>query len=160
MIKKIFLDMDGVIADFNQQFISLFGMHPKDYENKFGKSKFWKEITKKGKDFWVNINMMENAKELLELMNEKNDSGVQVEILSAPSRDKSSLIGKKEWLENHNIKFNQNFVPAIEKQKFSSPEHLLIDDNQDNCSQWINKGGPAILYTDFNSFIKEFQPYL
>lgn len=160
MIKKIFLDMDGVIADFNQQFINLTNYHPKDFEFKFGKSKFWEVITKEGKNFWSNIPLMDNAKNLLDILYIYNTNNIPIEILSAPSRDKSSIIGKKEWLKKYNINFKQNFVPAIKKQKFAKPDHLLIDDNIDNCKQWIEKGGKAILYTSYNSFIETYKLYL
>lgn len=36
----IYVDMDGVLADFDKQFESLMKLSPTKYEDKFGKSKF------------------------------------------------------------------------------------------------------------------------
>ena len=36
MIKKIYVDMDGVLADFNSRFVELFDHSPSESRNKFG----------------------------------------------------------------------------------------------------------------------------
>jgi phosphopantetheine adenylyltransferase len=46
---KIYLDMDGVIVDFDKRFTDLAGMGPREYENSFGKEKFWDFIDSKEK---------------------------------------------------------------------------------------------------------------
>ena len=53
---KIYLDLDGVVADFDQRFRDLSGMSPSDYESKNGKNAFWDFIDVKHKvAFWVGI---------------------------------------------------------------------------------------------------------
>ena len=37
----IYLDMDGVIADFDQRFRDIAGMEPKEFEEKYGKKEFY-----------------------------------------------------------------------------------------------------------------------
>ena len=45
---KIYSDMDGVLTDFEASFEKYSdGIPPREYENKFGKSEFWKLIDKK-----------------------------------------------------------------------------------------------------------------
>ena len=60
---KIYLDLDGVVADFDQRFKDLSGMSPSDYESKNGKNAFWDFIDVKHKvAFWVGIPPMPQAK--------------------------------------------------------------------------------------------------
>ena len=43
----IYLDMDGVIADFDQRFIDVSGMTPDEYRDKYGLKEFWNLIDEK-----------------------------------------------------------------------------------------------------------------
>ena len=82
---QIYLDMDGVIADFNQRFENLSGMEPSAFEQKYGKDLFWDFIDEKNKlRFWVGIPVMEGAKQLVDYVS-KHDYTV----LTAPSMKKN-----------------------------------------------------------------------
>ena len=45
----IYLDMDGVIADFDQRFKDVSGMTPNEYKDEYGMKKFWNLIDKENK---------------------------------------------------------------------------------------------------------------
>lgn len=149
--------MDGVISDFDRQFVSMFKISPNKYKSINGKEKFWKIITSKGIKYWSDMPAMKNYQKLISILNTTN---IPIEILSAPSKDPASKQGKIEWLKKHGITYKQNFVPAIEKQNYATPNSLLIDDNEDNINQFISKGGFGILYKNYNQFINDLKPYL
>ena len=44
---KIYCDMDGVLTDFEKRFDHFSGMHPQEYEKKFGIEQFWHLIDNK-----------------------------------------------------------------------------------------------------------------
>lgn len=60
MNKQIFLDCDGVLADFNKGFTSKIGISPNAYQELHGVQKFWLTV-KNIKDFYANLPLMPEA---------------------------------------------------------------------------------------------------
>ena len=90
---KIYVDMDGVVADFDQRFIDLSGMLPREFEVKYGKDAFW-DFIDEGKNklkFWVGIPPMSDAKQLIDYVSNYN-----YDMLTAPSSKKQSLMNEAE----------------------------------------------------------------
>ena len=147
---KIYLDMDGVVADFDQRFRDLSGMNPREFESKYGKNEFWDFIDEKHKvGFWVGIPPMEGAKQLVDYVS-KHD----YVMLTAPSVKKQSRLGKNLWIRNHTgdvfpSKPKVIFKPAKEKHKVKpslSEKDILIDDKASTIDNWNAAGGTGILY--------------
>ena len=147
---KIYLDMDGVVADFDQRFQDLSGMGPREFESKYGKNEFWDFIDEKHKvGFWVGIPPMEGAKQLVDYVS-KHD----YVMLTAPSVKKQSRLGKNLWIRNHigdifSSKPKVIFKPAKEKHKVKpslSEKDILIDDKASTIDNWNAAGGTGILY--------------
>ena len=151
---KIYSDMDGVLTDFEASFEKYSdGIPPKEYENKFGKSEFWKLIDKKGKvGFWVGMPWMSDGKEYWNYI-----SKYDVELLSSPSYSDTSKLGKRLWVRNNLPGIKLNLARAADKQKYAAPNHILIDDRASNIEQWKSQGGIGILHTSAADTIKQLQ---
>jgi PAS domain-containing protein len=158
---QIYLDMDGVIADFNQRFENLSGMEPSSFEQKYGKDLFWDFIDEKNKlRFWVGIPVMEGAKQLVDYVS-KHDYTV----LTAPSMKKESRLGKLLWIRNKtgdlfNSKPQVIFKKAKEKHKVKpslTEFDILIDDRADTVDRWTSAGGTGILFQSASQAIKELK---
>ena len=158
---KIYLDMDGVIADFNTRFKNLSGIEPREFESKYGKNAFWEFIDEENKiSFWVGIPPMPGASELISYVSKHN-----YEILTAPSIKKQSRLGKSLWVRNH----IGDMFPSKPKInfKFSKEKHLikpnlsnfdiLIDDRQTIIDNWNNAGGNGILYQSASQAIADLK---
>ena len=78
-------------------------------------------------------------------------------ILSAPSREKSSRIGKEIWVRTNIPGTELILKPAPEKQELAEPNAILIDDRKDNIQQWKDAGGIGILHTSANNTINELE---
>jgi len=146
-ITKIYLDMDGVIADFNKRYKELYKMEPKEAEDKKEFYKFFDEfITTKQ---FATLDLMPDATLLLNYLSKLN---IPTEILSSTAsekRDADIRPQKLMWLQIHNIGFKVNLVPGKRlKKDFSNPNSLLIDDTPVNIDQWRREGGVGILHTD------------
>jgi hypothetical protein len=147
---KVYLDMDGVIADFDQRFRSLSGMEPKEFEEKYGRNKFWDFIDEENKlKFWIGIPVMPGAKELVDYV-----KPYDYEILSAPSMKKQSRLGKLLWIKNHtgdvfgskpNVIFKQAKEKHLVKPELSKYD-ILVDDRADTIDRWNAAGGTGVLY--------------
>ena len=159
---KIYVDMDGVIADFDQRFKDLSGgIPPKEYETKFGKKKFWDLIDKDNYlEFWTDIKKMEDANTLMDFV-----SQYDYELLTAPSIKKQSEYGKKIWIQIHVGDLFQsppkvNFKSAKTKHEIKpnlSEFDILIDDREQTINNWNNSGGIGILHTSAASTIKQLK---
>jgi len=142
---KIYVDMDGVLSDWEAQFKRYSGGIPIDtYDSLYGKKNRYKLVNKNSPGYYANMPWMKDGKLLYNFVASFPD----VEILShAP--DNKSKVGKEKWLADKDIKFKANLVPNREdKAKFATPNSVLIDDREDVVNDFINAGGKAILHTN------------
>ena len=156
---KIYVDMDGVVADFDKRFTDLAGMSPSEFESKNGKNAFWDFIDVKHKlAFWIGIPPMSDAQSLMDYVS-KHD----YEMLTAPSIKKESLMGKGLWIRNwakkglFPSKPKVNYKPAKNKHHFAAPNHILIDDKQSTIDSWNAAGGIGILHTSAGNTINQLK---
>lgn len=150
---EIFCDMDGVIADFDLQFKNLTGLLPKPYEAKYGTDQFWKAIPNTP-DFWADMPWMPDGKKLWNYI-----SKYSPKLLSAPSRDKSSRIGKQQWVDEHLPGVKIIFKGAKYKHEYARPNRILIDDREDNIERWNNAGGIGIVYLSTEQTTNQLKQY-
>ena len=156
---KIYLDMDGVIADFAKRYKELFHITPEqaDRNRNFG-GYFNSFIDTKQ---FANLDMMPDARMLLDHLNTLD---IPVEILSSTARQDSHediSDQKRVWLISHGINYTRNFVPGKSlKYTFATPESIIIDDTQSVIEDWNEAGGTAIHHTDAASTIASLDALL
>lgn len=157
----IYVDLDGVIADFDGRFKQVTGLTPDEFEAKHGIEEFWKIIDVDNKiKFWVGIPLMPGAKDLIDFVKNYN-----YELLTAPSKQKSSILGKRLWVKKHvgklfpstpKINFRQaENKPRIKKQLTN--QDILIDDKKSTIDSWNEKGGTGILYVSSTQVIDQLK---
>ena len=155
---KVYLDMDGVLADFDKRFEDIAGMKPKEFENKYGTKAFWNLIDEENKiSFWVGIPEMPGAKALVDAVKDYN-----FELLTSPSAKKQSYLGKILWVRNHSDLFGGkpriNFKRAKEKHEIKpelSKTDILIDDREDTIERWNAAGGTGIVYKNISQVLND-----
>ena len=147
---KIYCDMDGVLADFESGYEELTGI---DLKGEFKKGDdFWDPIKVAGVGFWAGLKWMPGGQELWDYLKPFNP-----QLLSAPSREQSSRIGKHVWVK-HKIPGTKLILRyAKQKQELATPESILIDDRQINIDQWEAAGGIGILHTSTANTIQQLQ---
>ena len=149
----IYSDMDGVLVDFDKRFKRFSdGIPPTEYEQKFGKDKFWEIIDGTGVRFWVGMDWMSDGKQLWNYIKEYNPT-----LLSSPSRSNYSRMGKRIWRKRNLPSTKLVLARAANKQNYADPNSILIDDRESNIDQWIKAGGIGILHTDTASTISKLK---
>jgi len=157
----IYLDMDGVVADFDKRFNDLSGMMPQDYVNKNGLNDFWDFIDEKHKvAFWRGIELMPDAQKLVKYVEQH-----PFEMLTAPSIKKQSVIGKGLWVKDkvgtlYSTKPKVTYRSAKQKHTVKpklTKFDILIDDKGSTIDRWDAAGGTAILYQNANQVINDLK---
>lgn len=159
MKNTIYLDMDGVLVDFDAEFLARFEMTIEE-KDELTAERFWELFNTKSKNFFYDAPPFDNV---IDFVGAVHDLAVahdyNVEILTAVpklTRHPSAKHEKKEWLKKHNlhhIPFNVG-PHAEDKQKHCIAGDILIDDNVMNIVQWNAKGGFGIYHVNFQSSLK------
>lgn len=157
---KIYCDLDGVITDFNSRYQHFTGLTPeemdkeliKQYGEKKAKYIFWDKVNDVGPKFWEEMEFMSDAHQLLDFL-----KPYEFKFLSSPSRSATSKEGKINWVKKHFPNIELILRQANQKQEFSEPNSILIDDKPSNIEQWKAKGGIGILHKSASNTIKQLE---
>ena len=152
MIKKIYIDMDGVLADFDRGVYELCGVarpEPGKPRTKENDDLMWERI-KTVEHFYERLEPMAGAVEMFSKLWDKY--GDLVEILTGIPSPKRGITtagdDKEEWAArvlNKNLKVN--IVYRKDKVNFcKGKDYILIDDLLKNIEEWEAAGGTAILH--------------
>lgn len=147
---KIYLDMDGVITDFDKQFVKIW----EDTHALIDRRDLY-TVAVLEHEIFKHLEFMSNAKQLLygvaDLASQYN---ALIEILTSvgtesPEVGEAARLQKIAWLEQNHILYPRNFVKSKpQKAQYSSPSAILIDDRQGCIDPFKAKGGGGILYKD------------
>ena len=147
---RLFVDMDGVLTDFIKGYKELTGI---DISGEFHDSpNFWKPIDDAGVEFWENLKWTKDGKKLWNYIKKYNP-----EILSSPSKEIESRVGKKKWVNRELPDVHLILRMPEYKKQYASPEAILIDDRKPNIDDWKGAGGIGILHKSADDTIKQLK---
>ena len=158
-IDKIYLDMDGVLADFYKRYFERYRLAPREAEKK-------KEFNKYFDDFietrqFASLDLLPGTWDALSYF---RNCGIPIEILSSTAnKERYETISEQkiEWLKKYNINFKPNFVPGKRfKYEFATPNSIIIDDTESVIDDWNKAGGIGILHKDWNTTLAILSMYL
>jgi len=151
---KIYLDMDGVLADFFTEYAKLAGIKNGNYRD-IPPAKTDPTLNKMvGTDFFNNLPLCRNAEEVVKaaLKFAKAHGASGYCICSSPLRGdhKNSEYWKREWIKTHLNPQPVEIIIAADKSKYArqanGTPNILIDDRGSNISSWEAAGGVGIKY--------------
>lgn len=159
MIDTIFVDMDGVLANFDKRFKDKFGKAPTETRSNKDFGFYFTRFIEDGE--FSNLEPMTDARLLLDWLDKTK---INKEILSSTARpERHGLIApqKQLWLIKHKIYYKANFVPGKSlKYKFATKNSIIIDDTNSVIDDWNKAGGIGILHKDTISTIKKLEMYI
>ena len=149
----IFIDMDGVLADFNGYCQSKYG---KNYSDIIDIQGFWHDKNQH-KDLFINLIPLPSAYKMLnDLYNLALLYPIQFKVLTALPHGggyPEAELHKNQWIDKYFPELSGKVLTgpyAVDKQNHCNKHDVLIDDNSRNVVQWSHKGGLGILHTESN----------
>lgn len=138
-LPRIYLDLDGVMADFDAFFPDTFGIHHKSMADE----EMWEKITSHG-SFFLDMPVCPGALEFFDSVRQYDP----IILTACPKTNyKNVAIQKKKWVARH-LDPNLMVLPVMGgSNKFlfmHQPKDILIDDFERNCKAWGEAGGHCI----------------
>lgn len=143
-MRRLYLDMDGVLADFDRAYEERFGVHPKQHDDKI----MWGNIDG-CEDFWQAIPPCAGAIAFFVDVAHLNPT-----ILTACPKTNYAPAArhKRAWIRRY-IGEHVTVLPVMggsNKPLFMhAPGDILIDDFRRNTEAWEAAGGVAILHRNW-----------
>ena len=155
-INKVYFDMDGVLADFEDRVFRRTGV-TRDELYAMGKEKADNlvcKLVRHDEDWFYNLLPTRYFKAMVDFMAYLSEQGVEVNILTSMGGDFYNDLNvtthraKAEWLEDNDITDYITHMCTVArcdmKQYYGEEGALLIDDKQSNCEEFSAIGGVSI----------------
>lgn len=155
---KIFVDLDGVVADLDKHVLDLTGktfpqLRKNDKDDGF--QNFVDSERKKGHSVFGKLALMPDAQQLWDYIVKYKPS-----ILTATGVPEEQAIAEKiKWVHD-NLNGFDNIITvkkSILKAKYAAPSHILIDDREKSIKPWRKADGIGILHTSAADTISQLQ---
>ena len=159
-IKKIYFDMDGVLADFDRGVSELCGLEPREPGKERSEEEdtlMWEKIREEG-HFYDKLEPMPGALEMFKKV--YGMFGEDCQILTGIPKPKRGIetAGEDKISWAHRLlsdKLKVNIVYREEKRNFClGKEYILVDDLAENIESWENCGGTGILFRNAEDTVK------
>lgn len=140
-MRQIYVDLDGVLADFVSAVRSLFGREPVEAEEALGTRDFWKTIYDR-ENFFYDMEVMPGAYLLWRFCQELVPTPVVLTGIPLNGDVPGGAAAQKRaWVLKHF--FHARVITCRSRDKFHQchPGDVLIDDRDQYRELWENVGG-------------------
>ena len=131
---RLFLDADGVLADFDEGAKRLLGMTVRQFEAKHGRGAFWKRLAQ-AKNFYGTLPEMPDARLLFDAVKH-----LEPTILTGLPLGKWAAPQKIDWAAEHFPGVPIITCMARDKHKHMRPGDVLVDDRENHRKSYEEAG--------------------
>lgn len=142
---KIFVDLDGVLADLDKHVLELTGktfLQLRKDDNDDGFQNFVDSQREEGYTIFDDLPLMPDAQQLWDYIVKYKPS-----ILTATGSPEDKAAAEKiRWVMKNLSGYNKIHIvkQSILKAKYAQPNHILIDDRMKSIAPWREAGGIGI----------------
>jgi len=150
-VTTIFVDLDGVLADFISAAITAAELpitadqvqHWNFFQEYLDEEEFSKRIDNT-MYFWDDLPVYPWAHELVEYLKTKGD----IVYCTSPGNHDEAATGKLNWLRRHGFlsKHSKNYVLTHYKWLLAGRDRILVDDSDDQSYRFVNMGGHSVVF--------------
>lgn len=148
--RRIYLDLDGVMADFDAHYPALFGHSHKELDDE----EMWAVINAHP-EYFRTMPLTSGAKEFWEDIEHLDP----IILTACPKTNYvQAAIQKRQWVYEH-LSQDATVLPVLGgRNKFlfmHAPRDILIDDYKKNLEPWAEAGGIGILHRNFSTTLDQ-----
>ena len=148
---QLFLDCDGVLANFDKRAEEVLGMNPRVYERMFGVKFFWDKIYNT-EDFFFSLEPMDDAFDLVNAVRHLNPI-----ILTGKPKGDWGESQKLRWRDKYFSDLEMIVCKSEEKIKYAKPGDIIIDDWPKYQKIWVDGGGIWIMHKNAKDSIRQLK---
>jgi hypothetical protein len=152
-VRQLYLDCDGVLADFDKGATAVLGMKPKAYEKRHNIGRFWAKLAQ-APDFYFSLPLMPDAMQLFDAVKHLNPT-----ILTGLPRGNWAAGQKMRWAEQHFPGVRMITCMARDKRDHAKEGDVLVDDNDKFRHLWEQAGGIFVHHKSAAESIEELRSY-
>src|SRR3982750_160704 len=138
---RLFLDADGVLADFDRAACELLGLKPKAFIAKHGRGQFWKRLAR-APSFYGALPEMPDARVLFDAVKHLRPT-----ILTGLPAGSWAAPQKVEWAAEHFPGVPIITCMARDKHLHMHPGDVLVDDREKHRAEYEAAGGVVVHHT-------------
>lgn len=153
MTRQLYLDCDGVLADFETGASAVFGMNLRAFEKRYGLGRFWAKLAK-APDFYFSLPLMPDAMRLFDAVKHLNPI-----ILTGLPIGNWAADQKVRWAAKHFPGTRIITTMAKDKRNHAKEGDVLVDDQLRHAHLWEEVGGTFIHHKDAETTLKALDKY-
>jgi len=153
MTRQLYLDCDGVLADFDKGATAILGLPPRAYEKKHGIGRFWAKLAN-APDFYFGLPLMADAMDLYEAVRHLDPI-----ILTGLPRGNWAADQKVRWAAHHFPGVRIITTMARDKRDHAKEGDVLVDDQLRHAHLWEEAGGIFVHHRDAKTSLSELRKY-
>lgn len=151
--RQLYLDCDGVLADFDAGAAAVLGLPPREFEKRHGLGRFWQKLAQ-APDFYFSLPLLPDAMRLFEAVKH-----LEPIILTGLPRGNWAANQKKRWAEQHFPGVPIITTMARDKRNHAKAGDVLVDDQLRHAHLWEDMGGVFIHHRDVDTSLRELSRF-
>ncbi len=152
-MRRLYLDCDGVLADFDKGAAAILGMKPKAFEHRHGLGRFWQKLAQ-APDFYFSLPLLPDAMQLFDAVKHLNPI-----ILTGLPRGNWASDQKMRWAAQHFPGVRMITCMARDKRNHAKEGDVLVDDMEKYRHLWEQAGGIFVHHRSAAESIEQLRNY-
>ena len=152
-MRQLYLDCDGVLADFDSGATAILGLPPRAYEQRHGLGRFWSRLAA-APDFYFGLPLMPDAMVLFDAVKHLDP----VILTGLPGGN---------WAAGQKVRWAARYFPgtrivttlARDKRDHAKEGDVLVDDQSKHRHLWEEVGGVFIHHRNARRTLAELAAY-
>ena len=151
--RQLFLDCDGVLADFDHGATAILGMPPKAFEKRHGLGRFWAKLAR-APDFYFSLPLLPGATDLFDAVKHLDPI-----ILTGLPQGNWAADQKVRWAAKHFPGTRIITTMARNKRNHGKPGDVLVDDMMKHAHLWEEMGGVFVHHRNVPETLAALRAY-